>query len=181
MNANAAKEGPTPAEIAQAKAILEQAEASRNTSTDTTAVHVVADQPAQNETHHPGEPAASASGADQEDVVGKIVIDVQRKQKIETLFAASINDPRFWSNLKRLDRLEDALKVPLFDDRSMQQFAISAKDELKSLALDIALNNNTVPIMPTEAEITALAEAKYAAKQLKDAAKAAKTPKAKAA
>lgn len=108
-----------------------------------------------------------------------MVIDQARKQAIEALFSSSINNPRFWANPKRLDRLEDALKVPLFDNKSLQGFATGAREELIKKAMDTAIKNKTVPVMPTEAEIATLAEEKYQDKVKKDAEKSAKAVKKK--
>jgi len=94
--------------------------------------------------------------------------------KLTALFTVTMANPDFFKNPKRAVRLEDALVVPMFEDRSMQQFAISAREELTKQAMDTAIENNAVPVKPTDEQITALAVVKYEAKQLKDAERAAK-------
>lgn len=167
-------------EIANAKAIVAQVEASQSVplSTDSTALCIESNSSPQPETPLTEQPVETATVEVQE--LEASFIDADCKARIEALFASSISDPRFWSNPKRIERLETALAVPLFDNRSLQQFAISAEDELIKAAMELACKTKSVPVMPTEGEITALAEAKYAAKQQKDAAKAAKAPKVKA-
>ncbi len=109
---------------------------------------------------------------DHEDSEG--VIDQEKKQELETLFAKTINNPRYWENPNRVKRLEEALALPRYDDRSMQQFYNSATDELKDAAFNKALQNECAPVMPTEEEICALAEKKHADKLAKLAKKAAR-------
>ena len=116
----------------------------------------------------------TSSTGDQTATSTTVVIDEARKLKLTDLFNVSINDPKFWTNSKRLDRLEEALKVPLFDTRSLQGFATSAREELTAKALKAAIANKAVPVEPTEAEIISLAEQKYQDKLDKEAAKAAK-------
>jgi hypothetical protein len=115
--------------------------------------------------------------ADLEQVTPAGIINQVRKQQLETLFTESINNPRFWENSNRADRLEEALVIPMFDDKSLQQFAVSAEKELIRKAAELAVSNRAVPVMPTDAQIRALALEKAAAKQEKDAAKAAKGAK----
>jgi len=115
--------------------------------------------------------SAASTTLDQEDSKG--VIDQGKKQEMETLFAKMINTPRYWENPNRVKRLEEALALPRYDDRSLQQFYNSATDELSKAALKKAHKNNCAPVMPTEEEICALAEKKHADKQEKLAKKAA--------
>ena len=126
---------------------------------------------------HAAQEATASSGSSLLNETGgsaAVFIDQIRKEALEQKFHEAINNPKFWSNPKRADRLEQALVVPVYDDKSLQQFFISAREELKSKALDYAIEKGVVPVMPTEIEIRALAEEKYDAKQKKDAEKAAK-------
>lgn len=86
-------------------------------------------------------------------------------------FQAVITNPRFWSNPKRVDRLDEALNIPEYDDRSLQQFFNSAMEELKAEAIQYAIENNCVPIMPTREQGRVRAEAKHAAKLAGEKAK----------
>lgn len=106
-----------------------------------------------------------------------VVIDQVRKQRLEIKFSEVINDPRFWTNLKRVNRLEQAAHLPEYDNKSLQQFAISAEEELCKEALDFAIANQSVPVMPTKEQIRARAEEKYEVKLAKEAEKADKKKK----
>jgi len=110
------------------------------------------------------------------EVVGTetVEIDQEKKEKLEALFAEMMASPRFWANPKRVERLELALVLPAFDDRSLQQFSISAKNRLTALALEEAIKKNTVPVIPTEEEILALTMKLHQEKQEKEAKKPAK-------
>jgi hypothetical protein len=101
-------------------------------------------------------------------------INQQKKDELIVAFNAMIENPRYWENENRIKRLEDALKLPKFDDRSLQQFYVAAKEELIKSAMKTAIQNKVVPVEPTEEEIEELAKQKKAAKEAKDAKKAAK-------
>lgn len=70
----------------------------------------------------------------------------------------AIGNRIFWENPKRYDRALDALKVPVSDDRALQQYYNHARKGLIELACKVAIEKGVVPVMPTEDEI--LAEAK---------------------
>jgi hypothetical protein len=55
-------------------------------------------------------------------------INQQKKAELTDAFNAMIENPKYWENENRIKRLEDALKLPKFDDRSLQQFYVSAKE-----------------------------------------------------
>lgn len=101
-------------------------------------------------------------------------INQEKKAELIATFNEMIENPKYWENENRIKRLEEALKLPKFDDRSMQQFYVSAKEELIRAAMDAAIKNSVVPVMPTEEEIVALTKKKKADKDGKDAKKAAK-------
>ena len=100
-----------------------------------------------------------------------VVIDQVRRQAMEAKFNETINNPRFWANPKRAERLDQALTIPEYDDRSLQQFAISASEELNREAIDFAIASGSVPVKPTKEQIRARAEEKYEAKLAKEAKK----------
>lgn len=92
------------------------------------------------------------------------------RQKAESILARcrdALFNPRFWDNPKREERMLEACNIPVYDDRSLQQFYISAKEELTRKAMELAIKTKTVPVEPHEADICALAEKKYADKQAK--------------
>lgn len=101
-------------------------------------------------------------------------INQQKKEALIVIFNEMIETPKYWENENRVKRLEDALKLPMFDDRSMQQFYVSAKEELIKAAMILAIQKQTVPVEPTDEEIKALAEKKKADKEAKDAKKLAR-------
>jgi len=143
---------PTPEQIAAAQTILDQARSSQGTTVP------------------PGQKEESAvKPSEQEAVIPAKVV-----AELTTLFTATMANPDFFTKESRVVALRSALKVPMFDDRSMQQFAVSAKEELTQKAMDLACDTNTVPVKPTAQQIADLAKEKYEAKQAKDAAKAAK-------
>jgi hypothetical protein len=161
-------------EIAAAEENLAKLKAAAQTftnSTDTT------DSPSEEEevTGQPEDPTSSAE--DQPSAQDESNIDLVKKQYLETLFAETIINPRFWSNPKRPERLELALNIPEYDNRSLQQFAISAEDELTKEAMDFAIANECIPVKPTKEQIRARAEQKYEDKLAKDAVKTAKKNK----
>lgn len=107
----------------------------------------------------------------------KVSIDPVQKEKLETLFAETINSHRFWANPKRVERLEQALNLPMFDDRSLQQFYISASDELYKEAAKLSAKNGTAAEIPSEEKIRARAMEKHEAKMAQLAKKAKKAEK----
>jgi len=111
-------------------------------------------------------------------ITGLAVIDLAKQSELTFKFNDLINNPQYWKNPNRITKLDEALFLPTYDDRSLQQFYNSAKDELIKSAMNLAIKNNTVPIMPTDNEICPLAERKHSAKVakdlLRDAVKAAK-------
>lgn len=108
----------TPDQIAEAEAILAAAK----------------QQPAINE-QVIEDPAKTVDG-----------IDENKKQELEAKFQDLINTPRFWENPNRIKRLEEALVLPMFDDRSKQQFSISAKEELLAKEMQAAIEQNRPPV-----------------------------------
>lgn len=104
-------------------------------------------------------------------------INQVKKAELIATFNELIENPKYWENENRIKRLEEALKLPKYDDRSKQQFRVSAEDELMRKAVKLSLEKNTVVVMPTEAEIEALVEAKYQKKLAAQEAKAEKAAK----
>lgn len=153
----------TTAEATSTQAIHPEAGTSPDAidSTDTTTVHVE---------------TATVAQADQVETVleNQTIIDPERARYFIDKTTALVNNPRFWENPNRATRLDEVLNLPMFDDRSMQQFFISAREELTAKVLKRAVETQTVPVPVAEEDIIALAQAKSEAKRKKDAAKAAK-------
>lgn len=154
---------PTPAEIAKALEIIAKAKKSE----DATNATGPSDLPVKSQETDAPTQSSSKSENNPSPTEDEGIIDPVRKRKLEALFAESINNPRFWTNEKRVERLEQALNIPEYDDRSLQQFAVSAKEELIKEAMEYAIANNQVPVMPSKEEIRARAEEKYEEKLAK--------------
>lgn len=128
-------------------------------------------------------PAVEAQAANQQQEVTEAAaeevssINQVKKAELIATFNELIENPKYWENENRIKRLEEALKLPKYDDRSKQQFRVSAEDELMRKAVKLSLEMNTVVVMPTEAEIEALVEAKYQKKLATQEAKAEKAAK----
>lgn len=125
-------------------------------------------------------PSAEVQTASQQQEATEVAVDQaspinqQKKEALIAIFNEMIETPKYWENENRVKRLEDALKLPMFDDRSMQQFYVSAKEELIKAAMILAIQKQAVPVEPTDEEIKALAEKKKADKEAKDAKKLAR-------
>lgn len=128
-------------------------------------------------------PAVEAqTGSQQQEVTETAATQVspisqEKKAELIATFNEMIENPKYWENENRIRRLEEALKLPKYDDRSKQQFRVSAEDELMRKAVKLSLEKNTVVVMPTEAEIEALVEEKYQKKLDAQEAKAEKAAK----
>ena len=128
-------------------------------------------------------PAVEAQAASQQQEVTEAAaeevssINQVKKAELIATFNELIENPKYWENENRIKRLEEALKLPKYDDRSKQQFRVSAEDELMRKAVKLSLEKNTVVVMPTEAEIEALVEEKYQKKLDAQEAKAEKAAK----
>jgi hypothetical protein len=102
------------------------------------------------------------------------IIDSARKDRIIERITKVLNNPRFWGVESRVDRLEDAAVIPMFDDKSLQGFATSAEKELIRKATETAIKNQAIPVWPTVDQIKALALEKHQEKQDKEVRKALK-------
>jgi hypothetical protein len=106
-----------------------------------------------------------------------IVIDEAKKQELESKFRETISNPRFWAKEARFDTLMDNLEVPMFDDRSLQQFYIHAMSDLTGEAATLSQKKRVPVVMPTEEEGKAEAWKRYIAKAALTAVKAFKKDK----
>jgi len=106
-----------------------------------------------------------------------IVINEARKQELESKFHETISNPRFWAKEARFDTLMDNLEVPMFDDRSLQQFYIHAMSDLTGEAAALSHKKKVPVVMPTEEEGKAEAWKRYIAKATLTAVKAFKKDK----
>ncbi len=121
-----------------------------------------------------GQGVSGEVSTDSKDADVSTVIDLARQDELTTRFIDLINNPQYWKNPNRIMKLDEALFLPVYDDRSLQQFYNSAKDELIKSAMKFAIDNKTVPVMPTEDQICKLAESKHSEKVAKDLRRAAK-------
>lgn len=106
-------------------------------------------------------PDTTVASQDEDAVPGPGVIDLEKKRDLDARYNDLINNPRFWENPNRIKALDDALYLPVYDDKSLQMFYNSASDELIKKAMALAIKNSSVPVMPTEQQICALAEEKH--------------------
>lgn len=120
-------------------------------------------------------PASDDSSEEGQPPVQETVpINQEKKERLKNLCFKVLDDPRFWAKDNRVKRLEEALKLPMFDERALQQFTISARDELTREAMELAIKNNVAPVMPTDKEIRKRAQEKHEAKLAKESKKKAK-------
>ena len=103
---------------------------------------------------------------------GEVVIDPVRKQELEIKFNSTINNPRFWAKENRYKALMDALVIPVFDDRSLQQFYIHSEDDLMAKAAKRSRDDGLPAILPTVVEVMAEAWRRYAEKTMLEEKKA---------
>jgi hypothetical protein len=150
---------PTPEQIAAALEYITKANAAASI---TTTPDVNAEPEVQIE---------SADSLSQNENVEAGKIDHEKKQELEEKFQELINTPRYWENPNRIKRLEEALVLPVYDNRSKQQFYISAKNDLIAKENKASMAEQRIPREITETQIMALAEEKYLQKSQRDAAK----------
>jgi hypothetical protein len=91
-------------------------------------------------------------------------IDTAKRDGLAHRFTMTVNNPRFWAKLSRVQALEDALVIPVFDDKSLQQFYNHAMADLKAEAAEKSSRSGTPAVMPTEGEGKAEAWSRYEAK-----------------
>jgi uncharacterized protein involved in copper resistance len=82
-----------------------------------------------------------------------VLIDQAKKQALEGKFNETISNPRFWAKDSRYKTLMDNLVIPVFDDRSLQQFFNHATDDLITAAAKKSSSSGLPVVMPTEEEI----------------------------
>lgn len=153
---------PTPAEIAAAQAVLAKVNTPEE-PTETTDHSDLPDKPA--ETDAPVE-SSSTSDGEPSPTECEVTIDPVKKEKLEVLFAETINNPRFLAKESRYTDLIAALTIPVFDDRSLQQFYNHAKDDLTNEAAVRSAKEGLPVVLPTEEEVKAEAWERYTKKQM---------------
>lgn len=104
--------------------------------------------------------------ADGTDTTNTVTVD-----QLRVAFEAAMVSDIYLGNPKRLERLLESLKIPMANEKDLNQFLNHAKKELYVAAVELAVKNGAVPALPTPEEIMVLAQTKMAAK------KAAKTTK----
>lgn len=161
-------EQPTPEEIAAAMKIM----AKVNTPEESTNVSGPSDLPVKpSETPVKDEPLNTAAD-DQSPPEDEVTIDPVKKAKIEVLFTETINNPRFWAKENRYKALMVALVIPVFDDRSLQQFYNHSEDDLMAKAAKSSRDSGLPAILPTEEEIKTEAWSRYTEKIMAEEKKA---------
>jgi hypothetical protein len=97
--------------------------------------------------------------------------------QLRLAFDAAMASDIYRGNPKRLERLLEALKIPMSNEKDFNQFLNHAKKELMVKAAMTAANSGTTVVLPTEEEITAEAKKRFALKLQKEAEKAARKTK----
>lgn len=102
--------------------------------------------------------------------------------EIRASVEAAINSDVFMSFDEKINSLLDALRIPISDDQSYNQFFIHSQKDLEGEAARIAVKAQAIPVLPSLDQIHAEARNRYdkkadklKRKQDKVAAKAAKT------
>lgn len=94
-------------------------------------------------------------------------IDLAKKEELQVKFAEAIANPRFWLKETRVKALEDAMAVPVFDDKSLQQFYNHAMDDLNIEAARKSNKEGVPAVLPTEDAGKRLAWERYLAQARK--------------
>jgi hypothetical protein len=84
-----------------------------------------------------------------------VVIDQAKKQAMEFRFSETINNPRFWAKESRFETVMSALVVPVFDDRSLQQYYFHSESDLIANAASKSSAGGVPVVMPTVNQIIA--------------------------
>jgi len=101
-------------------------------------------------------------------------IDPVKREELTQLFLATLDNPRFWAKDTRVEALKNALVIPVFDDRALQQFFNHAMDDLIAKAALHSSQSGQPAIMPTEEQAKTLAWERYAIKRKKELKRAHK-------
>lgn len=94
--------------------------------------------------------------------------------QLRNAFEAAMASEVYMGKAKRLQRLLEALKIPMSNDKDYNQFLNHAKKDLYAEAAQKAAEQNQPVVLPTEDEVRAEAKKRYDAKVQKQAEKAAK-------
>ncbi|TGU71624.1 hypothetical protein E4633_15050 [Geomonas terrae] len=92
-------------------------------------------------------------------------VDLARQANMKSKFLDTLANPRFWLKESRVKALEDALVVPVFDDKSLQQFFNHAMDDLTTEAAIKSSREGKPAILPTEEEGKAEAWSRFIAQE----------------
>ena len=84
-----------------------------------------------------------------------------RARTLRALFETALRSPRFCGDSTRLDRLEDALKVPVTDNRAYNCCYANAEEFLYAAAAKVSARTGSTVVTPTEVEIHADAYRRY--------------------
>ncbi|WP_224961801.1 hypothetical protein [Geomonas subterranea] len=103
-------------------------------------------------------------GSSQEIALVPPVINQDDVARIMSAVTKATASPFFMSNPKRLKKLEEAMVIPVSDDKSFQMFHISVAKDLECAASKEARKLGVVPAEVTEAQIMIEAQNRYIAK-----------------
>lgn len=101
----------------------------------------------------------------------KTIADANKAALTDTIranFEIAIASDVIMSSMERIERLMDSCKIPVSDDMSYNRFYFNAQKDLEGDAAKEAFKNQIVPVLPTIAEIHALARKRYDEKIEKD-------------
>lgn len=98
-----------------------------------------------------------------------LAIDEEKAFKLLQMAEAAIASAFYMSNAKRVARLEEALNIPVSDDKAFQMFYSNAEKDLETDANRIARKNKAVPVEITTADIIVKAQKRYVEKYGKEA------------
>jgi hypothetical protein len=93
-------------------------------------------------------------------------------QQITDTVAAMLLNPRFWAKPTRPDDFLAGCSIPVFDDRSLQQFYNHAEDDLTKDAARASQKTNQPVVLPTEDQIKDEVWKRYTKKKLAEVKKA---------
>lgn len=110
---------------------------------------------------------SSVDGVENEEILPTV-------DQLRNAFEAAMASEVYMGKAKRLQRLLEALKVPMSNDKDYNQFLNHAKKDLYAEAAQKAAEQNQPVVLPTDDEVKAEAKKRYDAKVQKQAEKAAK-------
>ena len=112
-----------------------------------------------------------------EDTIPATTDNTPTVEQLRVAFNAAMLSDIYLGNPKRLERLLEALKIPMSNEKDFNQFLNHAKKNLYAKAAMLAAAERTTVVLPTDEEIAAEAKKRFALKVLKEAQKTANEAK----